>query len=44
MAEAFAKVGYDFVTMDPRGFGYSEGRKGYIESVEHLIEDQLAFN
>lgn len=44
MAQKFAKAGYDFVTMDSRGFGQSEGSRGYIESAEQLCDDQMRFN
>jgi alpha-beta hydrolase superfamily lysophospholipase len=30
--ELFAKAGYDFVCMDPRGFGHSDGKRAFVES------------
>jgi hypothetical protein len=33
-ANQFALNGYDFVCMDQRGYGYSGGRRGIIESLE----------
>lgn len=44
MAHKFAKAGYDFVAMDPKGFGHSEGSRGYIENVDQLCETQMKFN
>ncbi|TNV79264.1 hypothetical protein FGO68_gene7195 [Halteria grandinella] len=44
MGQQFAKAGYDFVTLDPKGFGHSEGTRGYIESVDRICEDQMKFN
>lgn len=43
-AQHFALAGYDFVCMDPRGFGYSEGIRGFIESEQIMLEDQIHFN
>lgn len=40
-AKYFSNAGYDFVGLDQRGFGYSEGRRGIIESEDYFIEDQL---
>ena len=39
LAEQFAKAGYDFVCMDPRGFGHSDGKRAFIESEKILLED-----
>jgi alpha-beta hydrolase superfamily lysophospholipase len=44
LAQPFAKAGYDFVCMDNRGFGHSEGRRAYIESEETMMEDVLKFH
>jgi len=30
--------------MDPRGFGHSKGTRGFIESEQIMLEDQLRFN
>ncbi len=43
-AHHFAQAGYDFVCMDPRGFGHSEGKRGFIESEEAILEDYIRFN
>lgn len=42
-AQAFAENGFDFICMDPRGYGHSEGKRAYIESEETFTEDLLKF-
>lgn len=42
-AELFAKAGYDFVCMDSRGFGHSEGKRAFIESENSISEDTIKF-
>ncbi|TNV76998.1 hypothetical protein FGO68_gene15358 [Halteria grandinella] len=42
LAKYFSEAGYDFVGIDQRGFGYSQGIRGYIESEEIHIQDILA--
>lgn len=37
--QVFAENGYDFVGIDQRGFGYSEGERGMIEREQLTIED-----
>jgi pimeloyl-ACP methyl ester carboxylesterase len=39
--EIFAEHGYDFVGIDQRGFGYSEGERGMIEREQLTIEDLI---
>lgn len=44
LAQKFAQAGYDFVAMDQRGHGASQGKPGYFESIsEQLVDDQLSF-
>jgi alpha-beta hydrolase superfamily lysophospholipase len=43
-AQYFANAGYDFVTVDPRGFGRSEGRRAFIENDEIFAEDYIKFH
>lgn len=43
IGQKFAEQGYDFVGIDKRGQGHSEGRKGVYESTRSLLEDQLEF-
>jgi alpha-beta hydrolase superfamily lysophospholipase len=40
----FAQAGYDFVCMDPRGFGHSHGKRAFIESEQIIQEDTLRFH
>jgi|LauGreDrversion4_2_1035121.scaffolds.fasta_scaffold254860_1 hypothetical protein len=42
-AELFAKAGYDFVCMDGRGFGHSEGKRAFIESEKIIADDSIKF-
>lgn len=44
LARKFADEGYDFVCMDQRGHGRSEGMRGYFESIEDLVQDTMAFH
>jgi alpha-beta hydrolase superfamily lysophospholipase len=37
----FAKQGYDFVGIDQRGFGFSEGERGMIECESKTIDDLI---
>ena len=39
----FAENGYDFHTIDQRGFGYSEGRRGVFESQQIIMDDLNEF-
>ena len=41
--KVFADSGYDFVGMDIKGFGYSGGLKGYIDSEESLFNDFMIY-
>ena len=38
-----AENGYDVVGIDQRGYGFSEGRRGLVESKEMVRDDILAF-
>lgn len=38
-ARYFSEAGYDFLGIDQRGFGLSEGRRGIIENEEVMIGD-----
>ena len=42
LAQRIASHGYDVVSYDQRGFGYSEGRRGVQERQEILVSDALA--
>ena len=42
-AGEFAKQGICSIGIDLRGFGRSEGIKGYIESFDELAADQITF-
>lgn len=35
--------GYDFIGIDNRGFGYSEGRGGIYEDAISIVDDQLNY-
>ena len=35
----FAESGYEVITMDQRGFGYSEGERGFIHDSETIYDD-----
>ena len=43
LAKRLAARGYDVVGVDQRGFGHSEGQRGFIESKEVMADDILAF-
>ncbi|CDW84814.1 UNKNOWN [Stylonychia lemnae] len=43
IAKIFAENGYDFVGYDSLGFGYSEGERGVINSIEDYFEDAYQF-
>lgn len=39
LAKVFSDAGYDFFGMDQRGFGYSEGQRGFFESYDiHFLD------
>ncbi|TNV72939.1 hypothetical protein FGO68_gene9903 [Halteria grandinella] len=40
-AKKYAEAGYDFVGVDQRGFGYSQGKKGLLNSQEDICQDLL---
>lgn len=42
-AKAFAENGYDFVGMDMKGFGHSQGKRGVLDSEESLLNDHLEY-
>ena len=44
MAKQLAENGYDVVAMDQRGFGFSEGARGFIKSAESARDDILEFS
>lgn len=44
LASKFASMGYDFVCMDQRGHGRSEGMPGYFESIDDLVNDTVTFH
>lgn len=44
LAKKYAEGGYDFVCMDQRGHGRSEGMPGHFESVDQLVQDTLNFH
>jgi alpha-beta hydrolase superfamily lysophospholipase len=37
----FAESGYECIGMDQRGFGVSEGERGYIDSADDIYNDQF---
>lgn len=41
LGKGFSDAGFDFVGMDQRGFGHSEGARGIFESCELLMSDLL---
>ncbi|TNV72937.1 hypothetical protein FGO68_gene8328 [Halteria grandinella] len=41
-AKLYAEAGFDFVGLDQRGFGYSNGNKGLLNSAEEICKDLLA--
>ena len=43
MARVFAEAGYDSVGYDSYGFGYSEGTRGVVNSIENYCEDGYQF-
>ena len=43
LAKILTQNGYDVVAMDQRGFGFSEGARGFIESGESARDDILEF-
>lgn len=43
IAQKFANDGYDFIGIDSRGFGHSEGRRGIYEDYRSVLDDQLGF-
>lgn len=38
-AEMYAKEGYDFLGFDQKGFGYSGGARGIVDSPRSTLED-----
>ena len=38
-----AERGYDFVGLDRRGFGYSEGRRGVIEYQQIMADETIDY-
>ena len=44
IGQKFAENGYDFIGIDQRGFGNSEGKRGIFEDWKTVIEDQLEFS
>ena len=40
-AKTFAENGYDVHSLDQRGFGLSEGRRGVFENQDIVIDDLL---
>eukprot|EP00347_Sterkiella_histriomuscorum_P015835 403355508 len=42
-AEIYAQEGYDFLGFDQKGFGFSGGSRGIVESVHSTLEDQMRF-
>lgn len=38
-----AQHGYDFVGVDQRGFGHSQGHRGYIEDHQMFVDEQVKF-
>ena len=43
-AEEFSKQGYDFIGIDQRGLGRSEGSRGHYEDIQTIVDDQLEFS
>lgn len=43
VAHEFAKNGFCVVGFDHRGFGKSQGQKGYIESIDQHLRDSKTF-
>jgi alpha-beta hydrolase superfamily lysophospholipase len=41
LAQRFAKHGYEFTGIDMRGHGHSDGLRGYYESAQITIDDQI---
>jgi alpha-beta hydrolase superfamily lysophospholipase len=43
LAQPFAEAGYDFISIDNRGFGYSDGTRGHYADLNTVVDDQLEF-
>ncbi|CDW82247.1 UNKNOWN [Stylonychia lemnae] len=43
LAEKYANHGYDFLGFDYKGFGFSQGIRGQIDSPRSVLDDQLRF-
>ena len=43
IAQSFADSGFIVVGFDHRGFGQSEGKKGFLENIELHLEDSRTF-
>ena len=43
MAKMFADQGYDFIGMDYKGYGRSEGQRRLIKNLDLLYEEELEF-
>ena len=43
VGKLFVDQGYDFIGMDFKGFGYSEGTRGLIESREDFYQEGYEF-
>jgi len=43
LAKQLAESGYEVVALDQRGFGFSEGTRGYIETGERARDDILSY-
>jgi hypothetical protein len=41
LGQEFSKAGFDFIAIDQRGYGHSEGRPGIGESESIIIDDQI---
>jgi lysophospholipase len=39
LAQKFSQMGYEFIAIDQRGLGHSEGRRGVYEDTKSIIDD-----
>ena len=44
MAKTLAENGYEVFALDRRGFGFSEGQRGYLHSIECIKDDVLTYS
>ena len=44
LAKILSENGYDVVGCDRRGYGFSEGERGYLISTESVRDDMLAYS